>query len=93
MPEITKMKSEGNWAQEKSGDREGKTLSRMNADARGSEEIAGIAVIARHRRNRKGKISPRRHGDTEKIGDRKNQKTYRGWARINADQKRSPASP
>jgi hypothetical protein len=67
-------------------DRKNQILPRMNADERGSEEIAGIAVIARHRRNRKGKISPRRHGDTEKIGDRKNQKTL---PLMNADKRGS----
>jgi hypothetical protein len=36
--------------------------------AQTGEEIAGIALIARHR---KTKISPRRHGDTEKTGKEK----------------------
>jgi hypothetical protein len=33
----------------------------------GWEKIAVIAVIARHRRNRKGKISPRRRGEKQKL--------------------------
>jgi len=32
-------------------------------------KIADIAVIARHRRDRKGKILPRRRGDAEKNKD------------------------
>jgi len=35
----------------------------------GGGKIADIAVIARHRRNRKGKILPRRCGDAEKNKD------------------------
>ena len=60
----------------------------MNADKRGSEEIAKIAGlppqqaktglagdpgIAKIAEIGKAKISPRRRGDAEKIGDRKKQ--------------------
>jgi hypothetical protein len=59
--------------------------AKLTAEAR----MRKIAGIARHRRNRKGKVSPRRRGDAEKIGRSQKPKTYRGFTRINADQEKS----
>jgi hypothetical protein len=67
--------------------------------AQAGEEIAGIAVIARHRRDRKSKSLPRRHGDAEGIGGSENRDI--GKAKIGTTQvteehgvnKRLPKSP
>src|SRR6476661_3639181 len=46
-------------------------IRKLTADERGSEEVAGIAVIARHRRHRKNKTLPRMNADKRGSGKAK----------------------